>query len=288
MWVKIDDKLHAHRKTRRVLTSGDKRRDAAPMGLWILAASWAGQNGEGDTLGWVPEHELDRWDDAWESLADRLVAAGFWWPEEREGEPGFGFVDWEDYNPASGSSEAGTFGNHKRWHENRGIVEPGCPHCPTEPDDPHLSGGDIGGRSGGDIGGDSPNVALPDPTRPDTDPITTSSAGADQGDRFEEFWDVYAKKVGRKVAERRWKIALRKKGVTADLLIDAARTYIGRQVWEGKHPSFTKDPATWLNGEHWNDQVPEAPTTQQHRLPTVEEVRRMEAEREAREGRESA
>ena len=38
MWVKIDDKMHARRKTRRVLVSQPgKRRDAAPMGIWLLA-----------------------------------------------------------------------------------------------------------------------------------------------------------------------------------------------------------------------------------------------------------
>ena len=292
IWVKIDDKMHAHRKTRRVVTSdGDKRRDAAPMGIWLLAASWAGQNGTG---GWVPEHELDRWDDDWEELAHRLIRAEFWWPEEQDGEPGYGFVDWEDYNPASGSSEAGTFGNHKRWHENRGIVEPGCPHCPSEPDDLDMdgpSGGDIGGRSGGDIPPDSLNIALPDPTRPEPDPKTPSSADADKPDpmaRFDEFWDAYGKKVGRKVSEKRWQIALRKKDVGPDLLINAAKRYVGYMVWEGKHPKFTKDPATWLNGEHWTDELPTVPTERVADLPTVAEVQRMREEREARERGESA
>lgn len=259
MWVKIDDKMHAHRKTRRVVTSdADKRRDASPMGLWLLAASWAGQNGTG---GWVPEHELDRWDDDWEHLANRLVRAEFWWPEERDDEPGYGFVDWEEYNPANGSSEAGVFGNHQRWHVNKGIVEPTCQHCPKPPadiDDPDpYSGGDIGGRSGGDIAPDSLNIALPDPTRPEPDPTTASSADADD-DRFEEFWNAYGKKVGRKVAQKRWNIALKKKGVTADMLIEAAKRYVSFQLWEGKHPQFTKDPATWLNGEHWTDEIPTA------------------------------
>lgn len=42
---------------------------------------------------------------------------------------------WEKWNPAGGPSESGSFGNHKRWHVDRGIVAPNCPHCPQEPAD---------------------------------------------------------------------------------------------------------------------------------------------------------
>jgi hypothetical protein len=142
MWMKVDDGLHAHRKTRAVTKSHpDKTRDAAPMGLWVLAGSWAAQNG---TDGWVPEDELDRWDADWPSLTRRLVRAGYWWPSERDGESGYGFNDWLDYNPESeAASRSGSFGNHIRWHANRGKVDPECEHCPREPDR---------GESGGDAG----------------------------------------------------------------------------------------------------------------------------------------
>ncbi|MFM0874755.1 hypothetical protein QU886_27720, partial [Klebsiella pneumoniae] len=74
-------------------------------------------------------------------------------------------------------------------------------------------------------------------------------------DRFDDFWDAYDKKVGRKKAEQKWRLALKKSGVTADMLIERASAYISRQRSAGKHPEFTKDPTTWLNGEHWNDEV---------------------------------
>ena len=67
----------------------------------------------------------------------------------------------EKWNPA-GASESGTFGNHKRWHLDRGLVAPNCPHCPAElspddtptiaPESPRSSpriGGDIAPISGG-------------------------------------------------------------------------------------------------------------------------------------------
>ena len=168
MWMKIDDRLHSHRKTRRIVRSDDaKGRDIAPMGLWVIAGSWAGQNG---TDGWVPEHELDRWDDDWEDLANRLVKAGYWWPEQHEGEPGFGFVDWEDYNPVSNASARGGYGNHVRWHVNEGVVNPECEHCPQEPvDESSIAPESPSDRTAieSDIAPDSLNIALPDPTRPD-------------------------------------------------------------------------------------------------------------------------
>jgi len=73
-------------------------------------------------------------------------------------------------------------------------------------------------------------------------------------DRFEEFWDTYSHKVGRKKAEQKYRLALKKPGITPDLLIAAAASYISWVKSEGKHPEFTKHPATWLNGEHWTDE----------------------------------
>jgi hypothetical protein len=222
MWMKIDDGLHAHRKTRRVTKSHQsKTRDASPMGIWALAGSWSAQNG---TDGWVPEDELDRWDDDWRSLAGRLVRAGYWWPHERDGEAGYGFNDWLDYNPESeAASRSGVFGNHVRWHANKGVVDPECEHCPKEPDHPDIgpedtpeSGGDIGGRSGGESGQASGRIALPvpDPTpaRPEPDPI--ASAAAERRDDVEEICEHLANAIEANGSKRptittRWRQAAR-------------------------------------------------------------------------------
>lgn len=90
--------------------------------------------------------------------------------------------------------------------------------------------------------------------------LPCASAGADAArddslDRFEEFWDAYDKKTGKKAAVQKWRLAIKKRDVTPDLLIGAARTYVAGVKAEGKHPQFTKDPATWLNGEHWTDEI---------------------------------
>lgn len=98
--------------------------------------------------------------------------------------------------------------------------------------------------------------------------VSSDQSDHAEPDRFEEFWDTYDKKDGRKRCEAAYQAALKKPGVTADLLISAAASYIAWQTSEGKHPKYTKNPLTWLHGEHWTDErtARAAPATrvQQH------------------------
>lgn len=266
MWMKIDDRLHSHRKTRRVVRSAsDKRRDIAPIGLWTAAGSWASQNG---TDGWVPEHELDRWDDNWEELADRLVKAGYWVPEEHEGEPGYSFVDWEDYNPVRDASKRGAFGNHVRWHVNEGIVSPDCEHCPQEPVDetsvPPESHSDIAPESHSDrqrIAGRQISDSLTDrstPTRPQPDPNPKDScASADAEREFADWWAMYPRKKGKGQAAKAYRAARKK--VSAERIAEALEQQLDTLTKDGVN--YCPYPATWLNGERWDDE-PDANVSQ--------------------------
>lgn len=92
-------------------------------------------------------------------------------------------------------------------------------------------------------------------TETETETEKNSCASDDAPERFEEFWDTYDKKRDRKKSEQKYKLALKKRGVTADLLISSARSYIAFQKRNGQHPQFTKDPATWLNNESWNNEL---------------------------------
>ena len=77
--------------------------------------------------------------------------------------------------------------------------------------------------------------------------------------KFDAFWDVYPRKVGKKKAEDAYKVAL-KKVHTSEVLAAAAMQYsmVTTDI------KFCKHPATWLNGECWNDVIdhvqPEAST----------------------------
>lgn len=167
VWFKVDDKLHDNRKARAA--------KKAAMGVWVLAGSWAADNGTG---GFVPADILSRW--GTRSDAKRLVDVGLWQPAEQDGEKGWRFHQWEQRNPDAESerakraaeSDGGTLGNHRRWHERRGIVVPGCPHCVPDHDDPS------GTRSGADQGTRIP----PESSRPVPDP-DAAAAGVPAPDR---------------------------------------------------------------------------------------------------------
>lgn len=123
-WFKVDDKLHDHRKQRKAGKSA--------MGVWVLAGSWSADNRQD---GFVPAEVLARWGTRRD--AERLVLAGFWETAEKNGEQGWQFRDWADYQPTAEDSrlaseakgQGGTFGNHKRWHKDRGITNPDCRFC---------------------------------------------------------------------------------------------------------------------------------------------------------------
>lgn len=271
-WFKTDDRLPDNRKARAVRKSHPiKSRDVAPFGIWVLAGAWSDD-------GFVPLEVLEDWDDDAAELAARLVKAGMWHPTKRDGEPGYVFHDWADHNPAKDDNDpstSGTFGNHIRWHVQRQMVMDDCAHCPKESDEGIGSIGanrgdiapDVAPESEIDRGESLPSRPDPTRTRPDPTKNLLSDKSDDTG-RFEEFWDAYGKKVKRADAERKWRKAVAKKGVTADLLIAAAAEYVAWERANNEGGRYIVDPTTWLHGERWTDErvARTAPTTraQQH------------------------
>jgi hypothetical protein len=92
-WFKVDDQLHAHRKARLA-------RKAA-MGVWVLAGSWCADN---LTDGFVPASVLPLWGTRADARA--LVDAGLWHPSEKDGERGWQFHDWHEFQPTAESVRA--------------------------------------------------------------------------------------------------------------------------------------------------------------------------------------
>jgi hypothetical protein len=69
---------------------------------------------------------------------------------------------------------------------------------------------------------------------------------------FAEFYQVYPRHVARGAAERAYRRIVKNGEATeADLLAGAMR-YAAAQ--DGKDPTYTKHPATWLNGKCWLDE----------------------------------
>lgn len=89
-WFKVDDKLHGHRKGRLAT--------APAMGLWVLAGSWCAAELQD---GFVPASVCAQWSPQYRKLAALLVAAGLWSVHRKNGEDGWLFHDWTEYQPTS-------------------------------------------------------------------------------------------------------------------------------------------------------------------------------------------
>lgn len=69
-------------------------------------------------------------------------------------------------------------------------------------------------------------------------------------DRFDEFWCEVPRKIGKGQARKAWTAALKK--ADADTIISGIRRYAAER--RNEDAKFTAHPATWLNGERWEDE----------------------------------
>lgn len=173
-WFKVDDTLHGHPKARR---SG-----AAAMGIWVLAGSYCGAY---NTAGFVPDWWVREWGRTGTTAARKLVDIGLWDEAEQDGEPGYQFHDWNDYQPLSEQVERSreAWRSKKARQRERSSLHSVGDHSMCNQAYCHalrkaqVSPGDIGGHVPGDIGGTkevdkkgtqgrpSP-LSRPDPSRP--------------------------------------------------------------------------------------------------------------------------
>jgi len=86
-------------------------------------------------------------------------------------------------------------------------------------------------------------------------------------DRFPEFWACQIRKVERKQCAAIWE--KRKLNLQADVIIPAAKAY-NASIDDVK---FCKHPATWLNGECWNDEI----LPRQNAPPTPQKSKALQA-----------
>lgn len=153
-WFKVDDELYGHGKWLAL--------SLRARGLWVTAGSWSAQYG---TDGNIPHAALALFGAKPADAAELTrVQPGFDHPMWDVTETGWRFHDWDVFQPDAASeavrrddahqtmSSKGREGNHRRWHEGRGLLVPGCDYCYPEPgpDSPPESGPESGSRSGPD------------------------------------------------------------------------------------------------------------------------------------------
>tara|TARA_A100001201_G_scaffold135705_1_gene124145 strand:- start:146 stop:979 length:834 start_codon:yes stop_codon:yes gene_type:complete len=70
-------------------------------------------------------------------------------------------------------------------------------------------------------------------------------------DQFNEFWNLYDKKVSKPKAITAYNRALKK--VDHKTIMDALKKQ--KKLWVGKDKAYIKHPTTWLNQECWEDEI---------------------------------
>lgn len=83
--------------------------------------------------------------------------------------------------------------------------------------------------------------------------ITTSAEIPEDlpGPSFDDFWLLYPRHVAKLAARKAW-VKVR----PADHVPILEALVSWRQVWRDKDQEYLPHPATWLNGERWEDELP--------------------------------
>ena len=71
---------------------------------------------------------------------------------------------------------------------------------------------------------------------------------------FDDFWDVYPKRVARGAAEKAWPKAVKAAG-DAEAIIAGAEAYAENMEAHRTAREFIAHPATWLNAKRWLDDL---------------------------------
>lgn len=234
-WGKVDDKLYSSPKWMQVSKGG--------KALWVSALSWCMAQ---LTDGAVPKRTCSMLGASTQD-ARSLVEAGLW----TETQDGYQFHDWLDYQPSREQvlNERKAAGERQRRARER-AKESRKSHGVTN----SVTHGEVHPLVTGD-------VTVP-PTRPDPTPNTHDRFAefADNGDEnpsFAEFYSEYPRREARKKASTAFSKAIAG-GADPQTIIAKAKIYAQAvKDHERKHIAL---PATWLNGERWDDEIELPPT----------------------------
>lgn len=236
-WFKVDDKLHSHKKAARA--------GVAAMGLWTVAGSWCADH---LSNGFVPDYIAHRLAPGEaDELAERLVTAGLWTPAEHDGDKGWRFNDWGDYQPTREDVESKREYERDKKRRQRRNTEGQFTESPRE------SLGDTNGTTGGSPAGVTPSRPVPSRTHPDPEDKPPSSTDVDTptDDGFDHFWTVWPKRNGKKLAKEKAHRAWSR--LTLPERREAFRGAKNYAAASDAGLAGAKDAFRWLQGREWPD-----------------------------------
>jgi len=130
------------------------------------------------------------------------------------------------------------------------------------------SGNAVGNDDGNDIGNQlRPPVPVPVP-------ISSSGSGSEKTldrlrDRFDAFWDVYPRKVGKDAALKEW-LKHAPDAALTEAIIAAVNAQKFSPNWQKDGGQFIPHPRTWLHQGRWQDEVePQAQRVMSEAAATV-------------------
>ena len=252
-WIQVHQTLKDHRK---LYDAADELEVTPPhmMGLLISFWLWALDNAPTGQLTGITPRMIARaaqYDGPAEKLAGALIRAG-WLDEKEDGD--LEIHDWYEY--------AGKLIDQRQAEKERSQRRRAAASAAARetPDDHQTPGGrPKGGRkkTAGRV-----DQTREDNTREGKDPPSPSGEGAD-GDkptaievRFAEFWKEYPKKVAKATALKAWK-RLKPTAELHDAIMHALDEQKRTEQWRRENGRFIPNPATWLNGGYWENEVEE-------------------------------
>lgn len=213
----------------------------AATALWVRAGSYSAAK---LTDGLVVDAMLARLSATPQESARELVRRGLW----KRVRGGYRFHQWEERgNLTRERIEAERSADRqrkRRARQNGGYgtnEQVSTTHVRAESD--RTSGGTPNGIRGLSVSV-SKSVSESDPGRHDR------PAENGYSNEFEEFWDIYPRRTGKKAAAKAYRSAL--KDTDADTLNAAAKAYASSMA--GKDQKFIPHPTTWLNQGRWEDE----------------------------------
>ncbi|MFP5367480.1 MAG: hypothetical protein ACLGIS_11630 [Actinomycetes bacterium] len=221
-WFKVDDGFHGHPKVVELSLEA--------VGVWTLAGSWCAAYLTDGEIGLKSIQRLG----GGKEQADELVYAGLW----LEPLPGvYQFKDWDDYQPLKETVEAEREAARERMQKVRAKKKG------TEAE----ASADVQANS--DRTSEEVRVT---PTHPiPSRPITTTPT-ADAAAEFDQWYAAYPRKIDKGHARTAFKTARKK--TSFEVLMAAVQQFALHS--KGTEPKFLAYPATWLNGERWEDEAP--------------------------------
>lgn len=253
-WIQVHQQIKDHRK---LLSAADELEiePAHMLGLLVSFWLWALDNTPSGSLEGISSRMIARaaqWDGDPDEFVNAMENAGLL-DEEKPGV--LTIHDWYEYaGKLIDQREAEKIRSRRRRAASG--TESAAKSKPTAgrpPDDRKKTGGivdqTIVNQSKEDIG-DIPHT-----------PKTATDAKPDaQERRFDEFWQQYPKKVGKKAAQTAWK-RLKPDADLHDRIMHAVALARTSEQWNREGGRFIPNPATWINQGRWDDEP--APVTAQ-------------------------